>query len=155
MFMGGCECREIMSKWPYYQISDDLKQYYMIQLAHHFYSLVELGTGIGTRADIPEMALHHIATVSAMMFSYFTNQIACGITVLAAHNIGDIWINFAKFSRDLQLVPGMISNVIYLVLVFTWSVPRVFMISLCVLPAVFYTRHFDMPVGSPDFEVLR
>ena len=143
MFLGGCQCEEIISKWPYYPVSTGIKNYYMILLAHHVHSLLELIHGYKLRSDLAEMALHHIATVSCMLMSYYGNQVATGITVLAAHNVGDIFINLAKFCRDLKLVKGVFADLLFLTLFVSWFVPRVIMISICVLPAGFYTRHFQ------------
>lgn len=115
----------------------------MIQLAHHMHSLLELIHGYKLRADVPEMALHHIATVSAMLMSYFGNQVSMGIAVLSAHNIGDIFVNVAKFSRDLKLVKGIPANLLFVTLFLSWFVPRVVLVSGCVLPAGIYTRQIQ------------
>lgn len=140
MYGGGCECDDIMKQWPYFPISDQVKRYYMIMLAHHVYSLLELLIGLPKRTDGPEMVLHHVATVSVMLFSYYTNHVACGITVLTAHNIGDIMINLAKFARDLRIVSSMTANLIFLALFISWFVPRCVMICICVLSAMYKTR---------------
>lgn len=136
----------MISKWPYYPVSTGIKNYYMIQLAHHMYSLLELINGYKLRNDVAEMALHHLATVSCMMMSYFGNQVATGITVLAAHNVGDIFINLAKFCRDLKYVKGLTADLLFLTLFVSWFVPRVILIGICVLPAGYYTRHMQAGV---------
>ncbi len=123
-------------------MSQGVKAYYMILLGHHVHSLLELIHGYKIRSDFSEMALHHIATVSAMIMSYFGNQVAMGITVLAAHNIGDIFINLAKFCRDLKFLKGWSMDLLFVVVFTSWFVPRVILISTCVLPAGIYTRHF-------------
>ena len=115
----------------------------MIQLAHHVHSLIELVYGYKQRNDIPEMALHHIATVAAMLMSYFGNQVAMGITVLAAHNVGDIFYNLGRYVRDLKFIRGIWADLVFVILFITWIVPRVIIINSCVLPAGIYTRHFQ------------
>lgn len=122
-------------------MSQSVKAYYMILLGHHVHSLLELVHGYKIRSDVAEMALHHIATVSAMLMSYFGNQVAMGITVLAAHNVGDIFINVAKFCRDLKILKGLSMDLLFFALFTSWFVPRVILISMCVLPAGIYTRH--------------
>jgi len=153
-FLGGCKCEEVISKWPRYTVTPDIKKYYMIQLAHHIHSLLELIAGAKLRNDVAEMSLHHIATVSAMLFSYFGNQIAMGITVLIAHNVGDIFINLAKFSRDLKLVKGLSADLLFVTLFVSWFGPRVILISSCVLPAGIYTRHIKEGVYDPALQPL-
>lgn len=137
-----------------YLASPEIKFYYMVQLAHHCYSLLELIAGARLRNDVAEMALHHIATVSATFFSYFGNEIAAGITVLIAHNVGDIFINLAKFCRDLKLVKGIGADLIFLTVFTSWFVPRVVLISACVLPAGIYTRHIQTGVYDSSVEPL-
>lgn len=144
----------MISKWPYYPVSAGIKNYYMIQLAHHVHSIIELVNGYKVRTDVAEMALHHVATVSCMLLSYFGNQCASGIAVLAAHNVGDIFINLAKFCRDLKYAKGVFGDLIFVTLFISWFVPRVILISFCVLPAGFYTRHFQEGVYSPRIAPL-
>ena len=153
-FLGGCSCEEIITKWPRYQVTPDIKRYYMIQLAHHIHSLLELCGGARLRSDVAEMSLHHIATVSAMLFSYFSNQVATGITVLIAHNVGDIFINLAKFSRDTKLVKGLSADLLFIALFVSWFFPRVVLISTCVLPAGIITRHFEQGIFDKKFATL-
>jgi hypothetical protein len=127
----------------------------MIQLGHHVHSTLELFTGIGKRADVPEMLLHHVATVAAMMFSYFGSQIPSGVTVLVAHNIGDIFLNLGKFTRDLKLLSSLLEALLYVVVLVTWFVPRVLMISSCFLYSGYYVRYFWPQNYDPVIANLR
>lgn len=144
VYGGGCDCDDIMKGWPYFPIGEEVKRYYMVMLAHHVYSLLELLVGLHNRTDGPEMILHHVATVSVMLFSYYTNHVSCGVTVLAAHNVGDIMINLAKFTRDLKLVGSMGANLVFCTLFLSWFVPRCLVISACVLKAMFNTRVYEI-----------
>lgn len=155
MFLGGCECHELMSVWPNWPTPSKIKVYYMVQLGHHINSLLELFAGCGKRADVPEMALHHVATVAAMLFSYFGGQVPMGVTVLTAHNIGDIGLNLGKFTRDLKLLPELWEAIVYVLIVLTWTVPRVFMISICFLPTGYYVRYFWPKHHDPVLRELR
>lgn len=154
LFLGGCNCEEMISKWPYYPVTTGIKCYYMILLAHHVNSLIELINGYKLRNDVAEMALHHLATVSCMLMSYFGNQVATGITVLAAHNVGDIFINLAKFCRDLKYVRGIWADLLFVSLFISWFIPRVILIGICVLPAGFYTRHWKPGVYPQSIKPL-
>jgi hypothetical protein len=140
MYGGGAECDIIVKDWPYLYITEDLKKYYMIMLAHHFYSLLELIVGLRDRTDGPEMILHHVATVSLMLFSYYTNHCSGGITLLTAHNVGDIMINLAKFARDLKIMSSTVANLVFVALFTSWFVPRCVMIFICILSTMFKAR---------------
>jgi TLC domain len=155
MLFGGCECHELTSNWPRWPTPQNVKVYYMIQLGHNIHSVLELFTGSGKRADVQEMALHHVATVTAIVFSYFGNQIPLGITVLMGHNIGDIVLNLGRFTRDLNLVSNTFQAILYALLVLSWAFPRIFLISACFLPAGYYYRFF-VPINlDPVLEDLR
>ena len=152
-FLGGCACEQIIGGWPHYKTDSATRYYYMLMLGHHTYSLLELLLNALSRPDTAEMALHHIVTVSLMLFSYYQNHIPSGITLLVAHNVGDISINLAKFSRDLKLFKSaVVEALIYTTLLLSWSVPRVVLISYCVLPTVFRYLYLD---GAPEDLTLR
>lgn len=152
-FLGGCACEHIIGGWPHYKTDSATRYFYMLMLGHHTYSLLELAVNALSRPDTAEMALHHIVTVSLMLFSYYQNHIPSGITLLVAHNVGDISINLAKFSRDLKLFKSaVIEALIYLTLLLSWSVPRVVLISYCVVPTVFSYLYLD---GGPEDPTMR
>lgn len=119
-----------------------INKYYMIQSAHHMYSLLEHLFISKREKDFAEMALHHLCAMSAIIFSYFTNQVAFGATILLIHDYGDIFLNLGKFLRDIKMMLPLV-DIIYLCLFVFWFVPRVYMIVTCVLPAGIYYRHFD------------
>lgn len=143
-FLGGCECEQIINEWPYYQTDSSTRNFYMMMLGHHTYSLLELFVEALSRPDAAEMALHHIVTVSLMLFSYYQNHIPSGITLLVAHNVGDVMINLAKFARDLKLVKSVLVEALVFSTVFaSWFGPRVILISSCVIPAIFKYLFMD------------
>lgn len=135
-FLGKCGCDEMMEMWPYNKTGMAMKIFYMLMLAHHTFSLLELCVDALKRPDTAEMALHHIATVSLMLFSYYLNYVPAGLSVLMAHNVGDIMINVGKFTRDLKLVTSNIGQgIVWTLLFISWFVPRVVLISYCIIPA--------------------
>lgn len=145
-FLGSGKCHEITSKWPRHEMSTGIKRFYMTMFAHHVYSLLELLCGVSMRGDLIEMLLHHLVTVSAMMFTYYGNHVVSGTTVLIAHNIGDVFINMSKFARDTKSLTGYKLDILFLILLVSWLVPRVILVSSCVLPAIIYTRNFQTGV---------
>jgi hypothetical protein len=123
-----------------------INRFYMIQSAHHMYSLIEHLFITKREKDFAEMALHHLCAMSAIIFSYFTNQIAFGATILLIHDYGDIFLNLGKILKDTKLVPPKVNflvDIVYGLIFISWFGPRVFLIATCVLPAGIYYRHFD------------
>ena len=134
-----------------------INKYYIIQTAHHLYSLLDHVLVSKWEKDFAEMALHHICAISAIFFSYYTNQIAFGATILLIHDYGDIFLNLGKTVRDQKILPSYpwILDGIYVLLFVTWFVPRVVLINLCVLPAGIYTRQFALKLEDPMLDKLR
>lgn len=153
-FLGGGKCHEITSLWPGHEMTPGIKRFYMTMFAHHIYSFLELLWGIRLRSDFAEMMLHHCVTVSAMMFTYYGNHVISGTTVLIAHNIGDVFINLSKFTRDAKVLSGFKLDLLFVVLFLTWFVPRVVIIGSCVIPAIIYTRNFQSDVYDSSIEPM-
>jgi len=146
-----------MTKWPWFPLSDDLKRYYALQMAHHSYSMLHHLFIAERKFDFHEMNLHHIATIAAMTFSYFTNHFPTGATVLFIHDIGDVFFNLSKYGRDAMIITiSWVKYVMYFLLLFSWFYPRVVMNLQCIIPATLYTRHFtDYRTGDLALEDLR
>ena len=146
-FLGSCSCSQVFEQWPYYKTDGNVRTFYMVMLAHHFYSLVELYWSARRRPDTAEMFLHHIATVSLMLFSYYQNHIPAGLSLLVAHNVGDIMLNFCRIARDLRLAVSLYTEALVVITMFlSWFVPRVWLIGTCIVPAsVNYLNKQDWP----------
>lgn len=153
-FLGSGKCRDMASGWPTHKMTSNEKWFYMTMFAHHVHSLLELLHGIKLRTDIVEMMLHHCATVSAMMFTYYGNHFVPGVTVLIAHNIGDVLLNVCKFVRDAKATSYSNMNYLFIALIFSWFIPRVVLISTCVLPSIIYTRFFEDGVYDTSVEQM-
>lgn len=135
-----------------------IKKYFLMQAGHHLYSLVEHILYGLRQPDASETTLHHFCTMSSIMFSYFTNQLAFGATILMIHDYGDILLNLGKFLRDIDLKPiglGWMVDACYVALVFAWIGPRVGLVSTCVLPAGIYYRHFNHRLENPAYSSLQ
>lgn len=152
---GGGTCEGIALDYPLKRGDNLINFYYMVQCAHHMYSFLDHMFVAKKGKDFAEMALHHICAITAILFSYFTNMVAFGATVLLIHDYGDIFLNLGKFMRDLKLSPGWVVDSIYFVLLLTWSIPRCFIISGCVLPAGFYTRQYNLPLAEESLMTIR
>jgi TLC domain len=152
---GGGTCEGIALDYARKRGDPLINFYYMIQSAHHMYSLLDHMFVTKKGKDFAEMALHHICAITAILFSYFTNQVAFGAVVLLIHDYGDVFLNLGKFVRDFKFAPNWMLNVIFMLLLLTWMVPRCFMICFCVLPAGIYTRHFNPQLNDDRFTSLQ
>lgn len=65
------------------------------------YSLINSIKNEMHRPDFHEMTLHHLVTIFAMLYSYFTNTHPIGVIVLYIHDFGDWTYRVAGIWRDL------------------------------------------------------
>jgi len=129
----------------------------MIQIAHHMYSLLDHLFIVKREKDWAEMALHHFCAMSAIFFSYFTNQVAFGSTILLIHDYGDIFLNLGKFLKDTKITPPKFSwlvDIVFVLLFVTWFFPRVVLICGCVLSAGIYHRQINFILEDPRLAIL-
>lgn len=157
VYGGSGTCEGLVLDYGHRVGDEILKKYYMIQSAHHMYSLLHHLFVAKKTQDWAEMSLHHFCAMSAIFFSYFTNQVGFGSTILIAHDYGDVFLNFGKFLKDTKVVPPRVSwivDVVFVVIFVSWFFPRVVLISSCVLPAGIYYRHFNHKYNK-NYEALR
>ena len=77
-----------------------LKWYFQTNMAVHFHNLVHHMVCYTYIKNYVEMLLHHTITVILFFYSYYTNQFAWAVVVLMSHDIGDLFLSFAKWWRD-------------------------------------------------------
>jgi hypothetical protein len=96
--------------WPHLPVESEpfkyVEWYYPVQMGYHFHNLVHQGGCKSHRKTYIEMVLHHLLTWVLIFYSYYTNTIAFGVTVLMVHDVGDFVMNIGKVVRDLQLLEG-------------------------------------------------
>ena len=138
---GSADCSIMGRKWPHTFLDDQIRWYYMVQMGHHLHNLLVHLAHKHARGNWYELALHHYATIIAMLFTYFTNYEDCGLSVLLAHDVGDIFINLGKALRDAQARKVMI-DLAFAAMLLCWVYPRVILISTCTLKQGSYYLFF-------------
>lgn len=154
---GSSTCEDLTLDYARKSGDPVINKYYMIETAHHMFSLLHHLFVAKRTQDFSEMSLHHFCAMAAIIFSYYTNQVPFGATILLAHDYGDIFLNLGKFLKDTKVVPQKISFIVDIVFVnifVWWFFPRVVFISACVLPAGVYYRHFNHTF-DPELTALR
>jgi hypothetical protein len=148
---GGGTCKGLASNYGTHRGDPVINKFYLIQSAHHMFSLVDHVFIQKKEKDWAEMSLHHLCAMAAILFSYYTNQIGFGATILLIHDYGDVFLNLGKFWRDMRILPHMpwIIDIEYVLIFVSWFFPRVVLVSGCVLPAGIYYRHFEVVSNDP------
>ena len=93
--------------WPLHAITDAMDFYYQVQLGSYIHQL--LWTEV-TRSDAMEMILHHLTTISLISFSYMTNFVRIGSSILLLHDIADIFLESAKIFNYASKAKGTLST---------------------------------------------
>ena len=155
--LGGGTCDGLVTNYGNYSGDDTIKKFYKLQAAHHLYSLIDHLFISKWEKDFSEMALHHLCAIAAIFFSYLTNQMALGATILLIHDYGDVLLNLGKVIRDQKLLPsyGRTLDVLFVLLFVFWFFPRVVLIGTCVIPAGAYKLHFDLNLTDPGYAYLQ
>lgn len=151
---GSGTCRGLLHEYGTKKGDSIINKYYMIESAQHFYTLIEHLFFLPRQKDFSEMALHHLCAMAAILFSYFTNQVAFGAAILLIHDYADIFIYLTKLMRDLQIGKSWMIDVSYLMVFLSFIFPRIILVSSCVLPAGIYYRHFDHTFVDPAKQEL-
>ena len=101
MFLGSQPLGYTMRMYPGTEEIPYMPFYYMFQMGSRTYSLINSLIRERKRPDFHEMMLHHLATLFAMLYSYFTNTHMIGVIILLIHDWGDWSYRVAYFWRDL------------------------------------------------------
>jgi TLC domain len=94
----------MLENWPVVHKVKYLNYFYMIKLGHHFHNFLEHTIMKLAESDWIEMTLHHILTIGVMFYSYYFNMYDVGVPVLLIHDIGDLFMNFGKFIRNMKIL---------------------------------------------------
>ncbi len=87
--------------------------------------------------DCKMMALHHIATVIAIVSSDVLGYHRIGLHVLLLHDLSDVWIMILKLCFKLK-VSENIQIVVYILCMFFWFYTRIYMFVYCLCYEVLF-----------------
>lgn len=90
-----------MRKYPGTEEIPYMSFYYMLQMGSRTYSLINSIVRESRRPDFHEMILHHLVTIFAMLYSYFTNTHMIGVIILLIHDWGDWSYRVSSIWKDL------------------------------------------------------
>ncbi|KAL5007542.1 hypothetical protein ScPMuIL_016348 [Solemya velum] len=107
--------------YPHQHVSDGVFWYYMLELGCYWSLLFSQFLDV-QRKDFYEMFIHHIATLTLMLFSWSGNFVRIGSLVLVVHDAADWWMESAKMAKYLNF--SFLCNVLFGMFLVVWFVSR-------------------------------
>ena len=89
------DTRACWTGYPFQPLQDATRRYYMLEGGFYLSLLVSLGRD-NRRKDFAEQVVHHVATVSLIVFSYVSNFVRVGTLVMLVHDVSDVLLEAAK-----------------------------------------------------------
>lgn len=108
-------------KWPYHEIDDDIWLYYMLSCA--FYTSLAISQFFDVkRKDFWQMFVHHLVTISLIMFSWICNLTRVGSLVLVSHDASDFIVDAAKSAKYAK--SDRLATWLFIIFVVVWTLTR-------------------------------
>jgi hypothetical protein len=114
--------------WPYQGTSPAVNLFYQIQLGSYLHQL--MWTEI-SRSDALEMILHHVITITVVLFSFLTGFTRIGASIFLAHDLADIWLEMGKCfvyisrAKDNQWAK-VYCDVFFVIFAITFAITRLY-----------------------------
>jgi hypothetical protein len=83
-----------------------------------------------------EFLLHHCITITLILFSMFSNQIAAGVIIIIVHDASDIFSSFARGYIETRFRNKLTMAIAYLTMLFSWVYLRAVVYPFCILAEV-------------------
>lgn len=124
--------------WPYIQFPYQ-KEFIMLQLGYHMHNFLELFVEKRHTSQFVQFFIHHLLTITEIMWSYYTNNYGAAIIVLLVHDVCDIPLNLAKLMRDLDLMSTHIKilDCVFLCIPLSWLYFRIIVPFMTYLPTAY------------------
>lgn len=145
--------RAFFLNWAEHRMEREEQEYYLWQLAFWVSALVYLGIE-NRRSDFQQMVVHHLATIALVTFSYGWNYWRIGLVVLLLHDCVDIFLYATKASKEMRLLPRIVTELLFLLFTLLFLVLRLLLFPyVCVWTALRTGMHelVDPILGGDPF----
>lgn len=142
------------SHYPYYPFSDFFRFLYLLEIAFWTTSLIYLGVET-IRTDFYVMGTHHIVTIYLTGLSFVLGWFRIGATVFLLHNLGDIFLYWAK-TFYYSHAPAKLIDASFAIFAFFFGLSRIVLYPIyCVVPSLDTQLLIDLaaPLGLKYWEL--
>lgn len=135
--------------WPNQPVTTDMYWYYLMELGFYWSTMFMISVD-HKRKDSTEMTIHHLITISLLLFSFTNNFLRIGTLVLVVHDAADSLLAAAKMSKYCG--KERLTESIYYIFIVVWITTR-----LIIFPYVLlYTTDFEIfTVDEPMITMVR
>ncbi|KAK9865454.1 hypothetical protein WJX84_003860 [Apatococcus fuscideae] len=138
---------ELWRGWPNQEFSFGVKSYYCTELGFYIASIGMLIFWEVRRRDFAAMMIHHLATVSLIVGSYYLNYLRVGSVIMLLHDASDILMELAKMMQYLKAETA--SVVTFAAFMISWVVLRLGILPFIIIPSAWWESpkvigHFPM-----------
>lgn len=105
--------------------------YYLMGISYVLTDLIWLLFVYEAQTDFALMLLHHVLTISLIMFSYLTNLSSVGVVVLYLHDFSDVFCYFCRTTLNLE-IPKVLRVIPAISLFLNWSYVRLYVFGKCI-----------------------
>jgi hypothetical protein len=119
----------------------ELRFFYVFQLTLWIWTAFSCQWFEERRKDYMEMIIHHVATISLVLGSLLSNELAIGLVILVIHDISDILLDLMKMSNYLKLQDRhgwFISEVLFVANYVSWIYLRLYVLPTGPMMAITY-----------------
>lgn len=134
-FGGKLDITKSISTWPY-EVSWNIRLYYMLTLGHHIERLIhELGHN-RRASSFCTMTFHHTVTIMLIFLSFYCRHLMFGIPVILTHDFNDIFLCGSRFLRESKFVGS--ASFLFLIMMVSWFYTRIFVYSRHIVYGLFF-----------------
>lgn len=124
------DTRKAWVNYPRQHMDNDIFVYYTIEISFYFSLLVSQFYDV-RRKDFWQMFLHHIVTLSLLLFSMMCNFQRIGSLVIVLHDFADPYLEFAKMGAYCKL--KKLCDPAFVGFMLAWLITRLIMFPLLIL----------------------
>ncbi|KAI9467019.1 longevity assurance proteins LAG1/LAC1 [Lactarius psammicola] len=141
-------CEQFWIDYPHWQMTPELKRYYLMQASYWCQQLIVLLSGLEKpRKDYKELVAHHIVTLWLVGWSYGINLTLIGNAVYTSMDIPDVLLAMTKVLNYLQMERSQ--NLVFVIFIGVWTYFRHYL-NLVMLWSVY--KDFDLiPQSARSF----
>ncbi|KAI9448029.1 longevity assurance proteins LAG1/LAC1 [Lactarius indigo] len=141
-------CEHFWIDYPHWQMTPELKRYYLMQASYWCQQLVVLLSGLEKpRKDYKELVAHHLVTLWLVGWSYGINLTLIGNAVYTSMDIPDVFLAITKVLNYLNWEYSQ--NIVFVIFIGVWTYFRHYL-NLVMLWSVY--KDFDLiPQSARSF----